>query len=298
MPDFVAEVALQNPAVVYGILFRSAAETLQEVAADSRHLGARIGILAVLHTWGQNLLHHPHVHCVVPGGGISNDGSHWKACTPGFFLPVKVLSIVYRAKFLAHLKKAYRDGKLQFHGSLSALCQDDVFSLLLDRAYQRDWVVYCKPPFGGPEQVLKYLARYTHRVAISNQRLVSLEHGKVTFRWKDYAKGNRLRQMTITAVEFIRRLMLHVLPRGFVKIRQYGLLANCHRKEKLTRCREFLQLKQLDAAAACEDSPGHCLPEPPEESDSGRCPRCQAGKMVLLELYRAGVFSRTRLDHL
>lgn len=298
MPDFLADVALQNPSVVYGILFRAAAQTLQEVAADARHLGVRIGVLAVLHTWGQNLLHHPHVHCVVPGGGLSSDGSCWKSCTPGFFLPVEVLSIVYRAKFLAQLKAAYRDGKLQFHGSLTSLRQADVFSALLDRAYQRDWVVYCKPPFGGPEQVLKYLARYTHRVAISNHRLVSLENGQVTFRWKDYAQGNRIRQMTISAVEFIRRLMLHVLPKGFVKIRHYGLLANCHRKEKLARCRELLEQASLTETGTCRDAPRYCLPEPAEGNVSGRCPRCQEGKMILLELYCGRPLTRPKLDHL
>jgi hypothetical protein len=199
---------------------------------------------------------------------------------------------------LAQLKRAYRDGKLQFHGSLSPLRREDVFSVLLDRAYRRDWVVYCKPPFGGPEQVLKYLARYTHRVAISNQRLVSLEQGQVTFRWKDYAKGNRLRQMTISAVEFIRRLMLHVLPKGFVKIRQYGLLANCHRQEKLAHCRELLDLKHLDETIDCPEASRHCLAEPPECNVLGRCPRCQVGQMKLVEVYRARSFTRPALDHL
>ncbi|MEA2591136.1 MAG: hypothetical protein QOD62_967, partial [Actinomycetota bacterium] len=224
LPPALAPIALQNPREVYNILFRAAAETLRQIAADPKHLGAEIGFLAVLHTWGQNLQHHPHVHCVVPGGGLSPDGSHWVACRPGFFLPVRVLSRVFRGKFLALLGNAFDQGKLSFHGKLGVLADGGEFQRRLTASAQTEWVVYAKPPFGGPEQVLKYLARYTHRVAISNRRLVALEEGDVQFQWKDYAHGGGPKTMTLKAIEFIRRFLLHVLPSGFVRIRHYGFL--------------------------------------------------------------------------
>ena len=240
LPAALGPIALQNPRVVYGLLFRAAAETLQQIAADPKHLGAEIGFLAVLHTWGQNLEHHPHVHCVVPGGGLSPDGSRWVACRPGFFLPVRVLSRVFRGKFLALLRAAFDQGKLSFHGKLGALADAGEFRRRLAASAQTEWVVYAKPPFGGPEQVLKYLARYTHRVAISNRRLVALEDGEVTFHWKDYAHGGGQKTMTLKAIEFIRRFLLHVLPSGFVRIRHYGFLANRVCREKLALCRALL----------------------------------------------------------
>jgi hypothetical protein len=247
VPDPIAALALQNKKVVYGILFRAAAAALRRIAADPKHLGAKIGFLAVLHTWGQNLQHHPHLHCVVPGGGLSPDGRRWVACRNRFFLPVRVLSRLFRGLFLHGLKEAYTAGKLRLHGSLQPLADPESFKTRLKDCRKIEWVVYSKPPFGGPEQVMDYLGRYTHRVAISNDRLVRLEDGKVTFRWKDYRQGNKQKLMTLKAEEFIRRFLLHVLPRGFVRIRHFGFLANCHRETKLALCRELLGAPQVDA---------------------------------------------------
>lgn len=219
VPQAIAAIALQNKRVVYGVLFKASSETLKQIAADPKHLGAEIGFLSVLHTWGQELLHHPHVHCVVPGGGLSPDGRRWVACRRGFFLPVRVLSSVFRGKFLELLRTAFEQGKLSFHGNLRRLQDARVFEAYLADTYRTNWVVYSKRPFGGPAQVLKYLARYTHRVAISNRRVLSLRDGKVRLSWKDYASGNRRRIMTLEAGEFIRRFLLHVLPPGFVRLR-------------------------------------------------------------------------------
>src|SRR5205814_31506 len=218
LPDALNPIALANPRVVYDLLLRSAAETVLELAADPKLLGAQTGVLAVLHTWGQNLQFHPHVHCVVPGGGLSPDGTRWIASPGHFFLPVRVLSRVFRGKFLAGLRAALANGELRF-----APAQ---FERAVSAAVGTDWAVYAKPPFGGPEAVLKYLARYTHRVAISNARLLDLEAGMVRIRYKDYAHGNRQRVLTLSAVEFVRRLLLHVLPTGFQRIRHYGILSN------------------------------------------------------------------------
>jgi hypothetical protein len=243
----VAEVALANPVVVYNLLFRAASQTLQQVAADPKHLGAQLGVLAVLHTWGQNLHHHPHLHCVVTGGGLScpangseEAAARWVSCRPGFFLQVRVLSRVFRGKFLALLRAAFDQEQLRFPGRLAALAEPATFAKWRRPLSENDWVVYAKPPFGGPEQVLKYLARYTHRVAISNQRLVSLCESQVAFRYKDYADDQRSKTITMSAEEFLRRFVQHVLPKGFVKIRHYGLLANRHREAKLTLCRRLL----------------------------------------------------------
>lgn len=220
LPHELSWLALHNQKVVYRLLFQASAETLLEIAADPKHLGAQIGFLSVLHTWGQTLQHHPHVHCVIPAGGLSPDGKQWihPRCNT-FFLPVKVLSRVFRGKFVAGLKRAFRKGELLFPGSLQALEGEKAFAVFLRKLFRQDWVVYAKPPFGGPEHVLHYLARYTHRVAISNHRLIQLADGQVTFRWKDYAHGSKKRKMTITAHEFLRRFLLHVLPKGFVRIR-------------------------------------------------------------------------------
>src|SRR6516225_3031040 len=218
VPQLLAPLALQNQRLVYGILFRAAAETLLEIAADPKHLGAHIGFLAVLHTWGQNLYHHPHLHCVVPGGGIAPDQSRWISCRRRFLFPVRVLSRLFRAKFVAYLKAAFRDGKLGFYGDLKSLGQKRNFIEWLMKVAGTEWVVYAKPPFGGPQQVLKYLARYTHRVAISNGRLLELDDDKVTFSYKDYAAGNATKTLTLGVQEFTRRYLLHVLPRGFVRI--------------------------------------------------------------------------------
>jgi hypothetical protein len=286
LPAALGPIALQNPRKVYGILFKAAADTLRQIALDPQHLGAEIGFLAVLHTWGQNLEHHPHVHCVVPGGGLSPDGSRWVACPRGFFLPVKVLSAVFRGKFLALLGNAFDRGKLSFHGKLSALADVGAFRHRLAVSAQTDWVVYAKPPWGGPEQVLKYLARYTHRVAISNRRLVALEEGEVTFHWKSYADGGGQKTMTLKATEFIRRFLLHVLPTGFVRIRHYGFLANRVCQEKLAQCRALLGVEATPEPIAAE-----CSAEPREslEEVAGAkvCRSCSAGRMVLVATVRA-----------
>ena len=230
VPEQLAPLALRNQRLFYGLLFRAASETLLEIAADPSHLGARIGALAVLHTWSQNLRHHPHLHCLVPSGGLALDHSHWVATRPNFFLPVHVLSRMFRGKMLAFLKHAYARRQLRFHGALADLAQPRPFHSLLNLLRYKKWVVHAKPPFGGPEQVLKYLARYTHRVAIANGRLLSLTNGQVRFRWRDSRHHNRSAVMTLDAVEFIRRFLLHVLPSRFVKIRHFGLLANRNRR--------------------------------------------------------------------
>src|SRR6267154_1299216 len=240
LPRHLAPLVLQNKKVIYDLLFRTSAETLLEVARDPQHLGAEIGFFSVLHTWSQKLELHPHVHCVVPAGGLSADHTRWIKPRYDFFLPVKVLSHVFRGKFHEALKRAFRDGKLNFHGDLKLLAQPKTFAAWLRPLFRKDWVVYAKRPFGGPEHVLRYLGRYTHRVAISNHRLVSFADGKVTFRWKDYAHKSKRRLMTVTAEEFLRRFLLHTLPRGFVRIRFSGFLANRRRRELLPICRQLL----------------------------------------------------------
>jgi hypothetical protein len=275
-------MALQNKRVVYSILFRAASETLLEVAADPRRMGADIGFLAVLHTWGQNLQHHPHLHCVVPGGGLSPERDRWIASRDQFLLPVKVLSRVFRGKFLAFLRTAFRKGKLQFHGRLVALD----FDALLNRAFGCEWVVYTKPPFGGPEQVLRYLANYTHRVAISNHRILSMADGNVSFRWKDYAHGSKKKKMTLPACEFLRRFVLHILPQGFVRIRHFGFLANRQRKVLLEVSRKLLEAKLAQAFAATENAPAR---------EGPLCPACHTGHLKIVERITSPLRSH-RLD--
>jgi hypothetical protein len=240
MPAPAAEIAFHNKAVVYAILFRAAAETLRTIAADPCHLGADIGVVAVLHSWGQNLHHHPHVHCVVPGGGLARDGKRWVACRRGFFLPVRVLSRLFRRLFLDQLRAAFEAGELAFFGQRAGLADPAAFTRCLAELRRIEWVVYAKRPFGGPEQVLAYLGRYTHRVAIANSRLTKLDDGKVSFRWRDYRHHDKTKVMTLAADEFIRRFLLHTLPDGFHRIRHYGFLANAQRKAKLTLCRQLL----------------------------------------------------------
>ena len=245
LPAALGALAYQNKARVYGLLLKTAAETLTTIAADPKHLGARIGVIAVLHSWGQTLDHHPHVHCIVPAGGISLDGSRWIACRPGFFLPVRVLSRLFRRLFLEGLEQAHGRGELQAFGDLAGLAEPGAFKAYLAAQRRREWVVYAKAPFAGPKQVLAYLARYTHRIAISNRRLVALDNdGQVSFRWKDYRASGRTKPkiMRLSAGEFMRRFLLHVLPDGFHRIRHYGLFANGHRAAMLARCREFLDV--------------------------------------------------------
>jgi hypothetical protein len=271
----LSSLALANKRILYDLLLRASAETLLEIAADPKHLGADIGFMSVLHTWGQNVLHHPHVHCVIPSGGLSPDQQRWVQPRYAFFLPVKVLSRVFRGKFVDGLKKAFRRGKLSFTGALQSLAKETAFRSFLRSLFPDDWVVYAKPPFGGPLHVLHYLARYTHRVAISNHRLVNVADGKVTFRWKDYAHGSKQKLMTVTAEEFLRRFLLHVLPQGFVRIRFFGFLANRRRKTLLPLCRDLLQMTQ---------SPDSVLPT--SSAVNWRCPQCQ-GPMLLIERFTA-----------
>jgi hypothetical protein len=257
LPEALGPLALQNARVLYDLLLRTVWETVQELTSDPHYLGATVGLLAVLHTWGQTLCHHPHVHCVVTGGGLACDANgraeeppRWVACRPGFFLPVHVLSRLFRGKFLAGLRTAYERGQVKCVGRLAHLAQAGAFAAWLGPLYEQDWVVYAKAPFGGPEQVLKYLARYTHRVAISNSRLVSLQDEQVTFRYKDYADARRSKEMTLSATEFMRRFLQHVLPSGFVKVRHYGLLANRYREANLRVCRTLLLVVATAALVA------------------------------------------------
>jgi hypothetical protein len=271
LPPRLAALALQNKKVIYDLLFRAGAETLIEVARDPRHLGAEIGFFTVLHTWNQKLELHPHVHCVVPAGGLSLDHTHWVKSRDRFFLPIKVLRRVFRGKFVAALKQAFRDRQLVFHGNLTLLAQPRTFAAWLRPLFRKDWVVYSKPPFGGPEYVLQYLGRYTHRVAISNHRLVSFAGGKVTFRWRDSAHNNEQKLRTLSLDEFLRHFLLHVLPKGFVRIRNFGFLANRRRATLLALCFQLLgsapQTKQ--GTSGGKDS-----------SDLWLCPKCGGPMMV------------------
>ena len=241
IPRELAPLALQNKRILYSLLFRASAEALQQVARDPRHLGAEIGFFSVLHSWDQRLQHHPHVHCVIAAGGLAPGHAGWIASHRSFFLPVKVLSRVFRGKFLAELKKAFHDGHLQFHGHLAPLAEPRSFAAWLRCLFRHDWIVYSKRPFGGPEHVLRYLGAYTHRVGISNSRLVALSDGHVSFRWRDSAHGNRKRVMSLPVDEFLRRFLLHLLPRGFVRIRNFGFLANRQRSTLLPLCFSLLQ---------------------------------------------------------
>jgi Putative transposase/Transposase zinc-binding domain len=281
LPEQLSALALQNKRVIYDLLFRATSETLLEIAADPQHLGARIGFFAVLHSWGQTMQFHPHLHCVIPGGGLSADNSQWIACRPGFFLPVKVLSRLFRGKFIAYLSKAREDNQLTYARQLSHLAEVDEFNSWLRQLWEVEWVVYAKPPFGGPQQVLKYLARYTHRVAISNGRLLELNDGWVTFSYKDYAAGNEIKTMTLETQEFARRFLLHVLPRGFVRMRYYGFLANRRRAEKLELCRRLLSTQQPDGESITETPKDGQQIDPPAAHTI--CPNCSQGKMIIIE---------------
>jgi predicted Zn-ribbon and HTH transcriptional regulator len=281
LPAEIGPLALQNRREIYGALFSAASDTLSTIARDPKHLGAEIGFLMVLHTWGQNLLHHPHVHCVVPGGGLSPDRSRWIPCRAGFFLPVRVLSRLFRGKFIALLQLLYDKRKLSFFGQLASLRGGPQWEAFLAQLRAREWVVYSKPPFGGARQVLKYLARYTHRVAISNRRILSISEGQVRFRWKDYAHRSKQRTMQLSAAEFIRRFLLHVIPRGFVRIRHYGFLANRFRTKKLELARNLLGQHPVEAACAS-------VPQSGDPTDAGHvanallCPRCKQGHLVIV----------------
>ncbi len=288
LPAAIADIAYQNKAVVYDILFKAGAETLITIAADPKHLGARIGFTGVLHSWGSALTHHPHVHWIVPGGGISLDGERWISCRPGFFLPVRVLSRLFRRLFLERLAAAYQAGGLRFFNQLAQLAEPRAFAAHLRPLRKIDWVVYAKKPFAGPEAVLAYLSRYTHRVAISNGRLIAFDGKRVTFKWKDYrAKApDRHKIMTLAAGEFIRRFLIHVLPHRFHRIRHYGLFANGKRAENLARARELLDVEPPpDEPTAETDDQTEALAQP--------CPSC-GGTMVVIETFQPGQEPRHR----
>jgi hypothetical protein len=283
VPEPIAAIAFQNKAVVYRILFRATAETLRTIAADPRHLGAEIGFFAVLHTWGQTLMHHPHLHCVVPGGGLSADGTRWIACRPGFFLPVRVLSRLFRRLFLEYLDAAFNAGTLHVSGSLQALRDPHAWARYLAPLRQMEWVVYAKRPFAGPQQVLDYVGRYTHRVAISNDRIRDIDHDQVRFTYKDYraAPPQSLKTMTLAATEFIRRFLLHVLPLGFHRIRYYGFLGPRHRAEKLTRCRQLLGATPAVTGGNPTTDPMPIAPRPP--ATTRLCPVCGRGHWLVID---------------
>ncbi len=277
VPHQLNLLAQHNPRLFYHLLFTASAATLREVAADPKHLGAEIGILSILHTWGQNLLMHPHIHCVIPAGGISADRTRWVHCRPSFFLPVKVLRRVFRGKFLARLKRLYRRKQLRCEGPCAALADEKQFRQLLRCLHRHDGIVYPRPAFGGPRKVLRYLGRYTPRVAISNHRLVSFDGERVTFRWKDYAHGSQQRLMTLSATEFLRRFFLHVLPRGFVRIRHFGFLANRFRVSRLKLCQQLL---------ANDSLPMQPAPVPSVDISVWHCPRC-GSVMVVIQTFSA-----------
>ena len=276
VPAAIADIAFQNPAVVYNILFKAASETLLTIAADPKHLGVRTALTAVLHTWGSAMTHHPHLHCIVPGGGLSIDGQRWIACRKGFFLPVRVLSRLFRRLFIERLRQTYDQGLLQFHASMSSLDNKQAFDEFIAPARQCEWVVYAKRPFSGPEAVLKYLSLYTHRVAISNSRLITADSNNVTFKWKDYRIKNKARHrtMSLRTDEFIRRFLIHILPDKFHRIRHYGFLANAVRTQKLVQVREALQVP---------------IPEPDIEEESEEhsfsCRRCGT-PLLIIEIIR------------
>jgi Putative transposase/Transposase zinc-binding domain len=279
LPAEIGAIAYQNKAKVYGLLFKAAADTLTTIAADPNHLGADIGFIAVLHTWGQNLDHHPHVHCIVPAGGISPDGKQWIGCRPNFFLPVRVLSRLFRRLFTERLVALHGAGELQFFGNLARLATARAFSAHLAPLRKCEWVVYAKRPFAGPGQVLSYLARYTHRVAISNSRIMSVAHGKVCFRWKDYRQDGKAKVMTLAAGEFMRRFLLHVLPEGFHRIRHYGLFANGHRAERIKLCRQLLGAAELVATNGDTVAPS---------PDKTHACSCCGGRMKIVETFARG----------
>jgi len=274
LPRELAPLALQNKRVIYNLLFHTSAATLLEIALDRRHLGAEIGFFSVLHTWDQRLQHHPHVHCVLAAGGLVPNHSRWISLRRSFFLPIKVLGRVFRGKFVAGLKTAFQTGTLQFHGHLLPLAEPRAFASWLRVLFRHEWVVYSKRPFGGPQHVLRYLGAYTHRVAISNSRLVALSEGNVTFRWRDSAHGNKKRVMTLAVEEFLRRFLLHLLPRGFMSIRNFGFLANRQRAKLLPLC--FRLLQQSDQPAAGTAS----LSAPPIHSP-WPCPLCGGTMQVV-----------------
>ena len=283
LPQALRPLALRNQKVIYNLFFRAVSETIKELCEDPKHLGAEPGFIALLHTWSQTLLDHPHIHCIVTGGGLSRDGDQWVPCKKTFFIPVKVLSAVFRGKFLDYLKKGYEKKVLTFSGAVAYLAEEKAFTAMMNKLYGQDWVVYCKPPFKNAETVIDYLGRYTHRVAISNERIVNLNDNRVTISYRDSADHDQIKRLTLDAFEFIRRFLLHILPDGFMKIRHYGLLSNRNRKTKLKRCRELLGAstnpdQKKDGEEAWEDVFYRVT-----GIDLRICPCCGKGRMVLRE---------------
>lgn len=289
IPDELNPIALVNQRQVYNLLFQAASETLLTLGKDNRHIGGQLGIIAVLHTWSQTLIDHPHLHCIVTGGGLSDDGQRWlspKKTTSkkDFFIHVNVISALFKKKFLAYLKKCYQSGEFKWVGRISHFKKRAAFNNLLTRLYAKPWVTYCKKPFGGPEQVLEYLGRYTHRVAISNHRIVKVADGKVTFKWRDYRDHNKTKLMTLDIFEFIRRFLMHILPYRYYKIRYYGLFSNRYRKEKLSHCQQILEVKQEDTSSKSKGLSWEDLLFELCGLDVRKCPKCQVGQMVRVEL--------------
>ena len=284
VPEEIAAIAYQNKEVIYDILFQASAETLKTIAADPDHLGADIGFFAVLHTWGQSLQFHPHLHCVVPGGGLSPDGQRWVACRPNFFLSVHVLSRLFRRLFVEALQHAFDSGELQFFNTLEPLHDQHSFVQFLDRMKSCEWVVYAKRPFAGPQQVLDYVGRYTHRVAISNNRLLDIDNHQVRFQWKDYRDGDQIKTMTLAADEFIRRFLLHVLPDGLQRIRYYGFLGNRYRKQKLDQCRRLLGMPSPAKPANSTEKDYRDRYEELTGDSLHQCPQCKQGRMLVVEI--------------
>jgi len=281
IPSELNPIVSMNRKVMYDLLFRSVSETLMELANDPKHLGAKIGVISILHTWGQNLIDHPHIHCIVTGGGLSSDGNRWISCRKGFFLPVRVMSALFSGKFLNHLKHCFKNGTLVFDGAIRHIKEPETFESFRSQFYHKKWVVYCKPPFGGPKGVLQYLGRYTHRVAISNNRILANRDGKVSFLWRDYADDNRQKTMTLKADEFIRRFLLHVLPERFVRIRHFGLLANRNRKDNIAACHKMLGGENVTKEKRRETWQEQLLRIC--GIDVTVCPICQKGKMCRIE---------------
>jgi len=282
VPSELNPLFLMNPRVMFNLLFQSASETLMELADNPKHLGARIGFMMILHTWGQNLMDHPHVHCVVTGGGVSQD-NRWVSCRKGFFIPVRVMSFLFRGKFLDHLKESFESGNLIFPGGIGHLKDSRTFEVFRRGFYHKKWVLYCKPPFDGAEGVLQYLGRYTHRIAISNNRILTLQDGEVSFRWRDYADGNKQKTMTLNAQEFIRRFLLHVLPHRYVRIRHFGLLSNRNRKDNIALCRRLLEsgvtvTKEKDKKETWQEQLLRIC-----DIDVTACPVCKKGRMLTIE---------------
>jgi hypothetical protein len=284
IPSELNPLVSMNQRIMYDLLFRSVSETIEKLANDPKHLGATVGVTGILHTWGQNLMDHPHIHCIVTGGGLSPDGSHWVSCRKGFFIHVRVLSALFSRKFLGLLEKSFESGDLVFPGSISYLKELRAFKSFKGHLYHKKWVVYCKPPFDGPKGVLQYLGRYTHRIAISNNRILDVQGGNVSFLWRDYADNNHKKTMTLKADEFIRRFLLHVLPARYVRIRHFGLLANRRRKDNIALCREFLGTGKTVTKEKIRQETWQEQLRRISGIDVTICPVCQKGRMFTIEL--------------